>query len=128
MVAFKRSKVRVMSKFILPIPLKQRSMPDLTMMQSSQTEASNPVATNKLSEFSALELAQALTEKLSISDRDWHRLKSNRLARSREQAAVALIFLLKDQPEEALLRLQQAAGWLDKSISAPPCEHHGSKK
>ena len=103
-------------------------MPELTTMQSSQTEASNPIATSQLSEFSALELAQALTEKLSISDRDWHRLKSNRLARSREQAAVALIFLLKDQPEEALLRLQQAAGWLDKSVSAPPCEHHGSKK
>ncbi len=115
-------------KFILPILLKQRSMPDSTMMQSSQTETSNPATTNKLSEFSALELAQALTEKLSISDRNWHQLKSNRLARSREQAAVALIFLLKDQPEEALLRLQQAAGWLDKSISAPPCEHHGSKK
>lgn len=97
-------------------------------MIQSQTEASNPAAATKLSEFSAFELAQALTEKLSISDRDWHQLKSNRLARSREQAAVALIFLLKDQPEEALLRLQQASGWLDTSISAPPCEHHGSKK
>ena len=97
-------------------------------MTLSQTEASNPAATRQLSEFSALELAQALTEKLSINDLDWHRLKSNRLARSQEQAAVALIFLLKEQPEEALLRLQQAAGWLDKSISAPPCEHHGSKQ
>ncbi len=97
-------------------------------MIQSQAEASNPTATTKLSEFSALELAQALTEKFSISDRDWHRLKSNRLARSREQAAVALILLLKDQPDEALLRLQQASGWLDQSISAPPCEHHGSKK
>jgi Family of unknown function (DUF6439) len=84
-------------------------------------------ASSKLAEFSALELAQALSEKLTITDRDWHRLKNDRKARSREQIAVALVFLLKDQPEEALLRLQQASGWLDRSISAPPCESHKHK-
>jgi Family of unknown function (DUF6439) len=81
-----------------------------------------------LADYSALELAQALTAKLSITDRDWHRLKSNRSARAQEQVATALILLLKDQPEEALLRLQQATGWLDRSISAPPCEAHGKPK
>lgn len=83
--------------------------------------------TDQLSEVSTLELAQALVERLSITDRDWHRLKANRKARSSEQVAVALLFLLKDQPEEALPRLQQAVGWLDRSISAPPCPTHGSK-
>lgn len=85
-------------------------------------------ATTKLQESSALELAQALMEKLSISPNDWHRLKSNRKARASEQIAAALVFLLKDESEEALPRLQQASGWLDRSISAPPCPTHGSRE
>lgn len=84
--------------------------------------------TNQLSEISTLELSQALIERLSISPDDWHRLKSNRNARASEQVAAALVFLLKDQPQEALSRLEQAVGWLDKSISAPPCPTHGHKK
>ncbi|MEQ8960060.1 MAG: DUF6439 family protein, partial [Coleofasciculus sp. C2-GNP5-27] len=56
-----------------------------------------------------------------------HRLKSNRPARAKEQAAAALVFLLKEQPEEALVRLRQASGWLDRSISAPPCPTHGNR-
>jgi hypothetical protein len=81
--------------------------------------------TNALSEFSALELAQALAERLTITPNDWHRLKSNRKARACEQAAAALVFLLKEQPEEALIRFRQTSGWLDRSISAPPCPTHG---
>lgn len=84
--------------------------------------------TTKLQELSALELAQALMEKLSISPNDWHRLKSNRKARASEQIAAALVFLLKDEPEEALPRIQQATGWLDRSISAPPCPTHGTRE
>ncbi|MGL5926012.1 DUF6439 family protein [Chroococcidiopsis sp.] len=79
---------------------------------------------SSLSEFSTQELAQALMERLSISPDEWHKLKSNRKARANEQAAAAIVFLLKDQPEEALPRLQQAVGWLDRSISAPPCPTH----
>lgn len=75
-----------------------------------------------------LELAQLLTEQLTITAGTWHRLKSNRKARALEQAAAAIVFLLKDQPQEAHVRLQQAVGWLDRSISAPPCPTHGSKK
>lgn len=81
-----------------------------------------------LSEASTLELAQALAARLSIGDRDWHRLKSNRKARAIEQSVVALVYLLKDYPDEALPRLQQAVGWLDKSISAPPCPTHGNRE
>ncbi len=78
-----------------------------------------------LSELSTLELAQALAERLTITPNDWHRLKSNRQARASEQAIAALVFLLKEQPEEALARLRQSSGWLDRSISAPPCPTHG---
>jgi hypothetical protein len=78
-------------------------------------------------DLTTLELAQALAERLRIAETDWHRLKSNRPARAREQAAAALVFLLKDNSPEALARLEQAAGWLDKSISAPPCPTHGDR-
>jgi hypothetical protein len=78
----------------------------------------------QLQDISTLELAQALTERLALTEADWHRLKSNRMVRAREQVAAALVFLLKDQSQEALIRLQQATGWLDRSISAPPCPDH----
>jgi hypothetical protein len=83
---------------------------------------------NQLQECSTIELAQALMERLSILPNDWHRLKSNRKVRASEQAAAALVFLLKDQPEEARARLEVATGWLDRSISAPPCPTHGNQK
>jgi hypothetical protein len=92
------------------------------MSQSTQLPKSS-----QLNELSTLELAQALMERLTISPNDWHRLKSNRKARASEQAAAALVFLLKEQPEEALQRLEQATGWLDRSISAPPCPTHGEQ-
>ncbi|MEG4322607.1 MULTISPECIES: DUF6439 family protein [unclassified Microcoleus] len=90
------------------------------MLETTQT-----TQTVNLNELSTVELAQALAARLAISERDWHRLKANRSARAGEQAAAALVFLLKNQPEEALPRLNQAAGWLDRSISAPPCPTHG---
>lgn len=89
------------------------------MLQTNQ----NATKSN-LNELSTLELAQALMERLSISPNDWHKLKSNRKVRANEQAAAAIVFLLKEQPEEALQRLQQAGSWLDRSISAPPCPTH----
>jgi hypothetical protein len=92
---------------------------DRIMLQSSET--------TKLADVETLELAQALVERLSINDKNWHRMKGDRKARAREQLAVALMFLLKDHPDEALPRLQQAVGWLDRSISAPPCPTHGTK-
>jgi hypothetical protein len=45
-----------------------------------------------------------------------------------QQAAAALVFLLKDQPEEALIRLNQASGWLDKSLEIPVCPTHGQHR
>lgn len=84
--------------------------------------------TSQLNEISTLELAQALMERLSISPDDWHRLKSNRNARASEQAAAAMVFLVKNEPQEAQVRLEQAVGWLNKSISAPPCPTHGHNR
>jgi len=85
-------------------------------------------ASQKLQAATTLELAQALVERLTITDSDWHQLKNNRQARSCEQTTLALLFLLRDQPQEALPRLQQATGWLDHSISVRPCPTHGSVK
>ncbi|WP_138501169.1 DUF6439 family protein [Nostoc sp. PA-18-2419] len=84
--------------------------------------------TTQLNDFSTLELAQALMQRLSISPDDWHRLKSNRNSRANEQIAAALVYLLNNQPQEAQPRLEQAVGWLDRSISAPPCPTHGNNK
>jgi Family of unknown function (DUF6439) len=99
-------------------------MADAPSAQLIPNQFSSP-ATASLAAFSTLELAQALTERLAIAPNDWHRLKSNRKARAGEQAATALVYLLKDQPDEAIARLQQATGWLDRSLSAPPCPTHG---
>ena len=91
-------------------------------------EPTQMVKTQNLNESTTLELAQALMERLTISANDWHRLKSNRKVRASEQLAAALVFLLTEQPDEALPRLEQAVGWLNRSISAPPCPTHGQGK
>jgi hypothetical protein len=83
------------------------------------------MSSENLDRLTNLELAQALADRLRITETDWHRLKSNRNARAGEQAAAALVFLLGDRPEEALARLNQSVGWLDRSLSAPPCPTHG---
>jgi len=98
---------------------------------STPTTMTNQVDTSNrrdLQEYSTLELAQALAERLAIPERDWHRLKSNRQARALELTIAALVFLIKSQPTEAIARLDQATKWLDRSISAPPCPGHGSQK
>ncbi|WP_369791676.1 DUF6439 family protein [Synechococcus sp. PCC 7335] len=81
-----------------------------------------------LQSLSAEVLAQTLAEKLAISNHDWHKLSANRNVRAKEQAAAALVYMLKDNPEEALPRLTQAVGWLDKTLKAPPCPTHGKRK
>ncbi len=75
----------------------------------------------QLQQFSTLELAQALSEKLAIAHQDWHRLKGDRKAQAGQQIASALVFLLKDRQPEALVHLNQAVGWLDRSLKAPSC-------
>lgn len=103
--------------------------PEITSQIASETTADlkSIHSTKTVAELTPTELAQALAERLAITPNDWHRLKSNRKARAAEQTVTALVYLLNNQPEEALLRLQQASGWLDRSISAPPCPTHGTK-
>jgi len=99
----------------------------ITTFASLSMPETVPISTiNPLEDIGTLELARVLAERLAIGSDDWHRLKSNRNARAREQAAAALVFLLTEQREEALARFQQAVNWLDGSISAPPCpdRHH----
>jgi hypothetical protein len=81
-----------------------------------------------LQQFTPLELAQALAEKMAIAPNDWHRFKSNRKAQAGQQLASALVFMLKDEYKEALERIKQSSGWLDGSISPLPCPTHGNKK
>ena len=88
----------------------------------------NPLPTSEQTALTDLELAQAIATRLAIKPNDWHRLNRNRTVRAQEQAAAALVYLLKKEPEEALVRLQQAVGWLDRSLSAPPCPTHGEKR
>ena len=81
-----------------------------------------PISTNKVpADLTDLELAQALAERSVIAHQDWHRLKGNRQAQAKQQLTSALVFLLKDRPEEALQHLHQATGWLDGSLKSPPC-------
>lgn len=88
----------------------------------------SPTSTPDMSQLSDLELAQAIAARLAIKPNDWHRLNRNRLIRAQEQTAAALVYLLNQHSEEALQRLQQAVGWLDNSLSAPPCPTHSEKR
>ncbi|MEL6469249.1 MAG: DUF6439 family protein [Cyanobacteria bacterium J06623_4] len=102
---------------------------DVQSAKQADEQAAAAAETRKfLSTLSPDVLAEALAAKLAIAPNDWHRLSSNRTVRAQEQAAAALVYLLKDSPEEALPRLAQAVGWLDKTIKAPPCPTHGERK
>jgi Family of unknown function (DUF6439) len=105
----------------------------LLATDASSTQASPPENTlentsKSTPEGAALSLAKQLAYDLTITSGDWHRLKSNRRARALEQVSVALVYLLNHQTDEALDRLHQATGWLDRTISAPPCPTHGHQK
>ncbi len=100
-----------------PIPLRSMAL--------SPNPSVPAQAAKSLEQLSDLELAQVLAERLAIKPMDWHRLNRNRQVRAQEQLAAALVFLLTHQPEEALPRIEQAAGWLNRTVTAPPCPTHG---
>ncbi|MGK7946874.1 MAG: DUF6439 family protein [Microcystaceae cyanobacterium] len=91
------------------------------MTQTTLTSASA-----SLDALSDLELAQILAQRLGITPKDWHRLKGNRKAQAGQSLGTALVYLLNDKPEEALTHLNQAKGWLDRSITPLPCPSHGN--
>jgi ABC-type lipoprotein release transport system permease subunit len=94
-------------------------------MTSLPSSLQPPASSTQPSKDATLALAKQLAYELTITSGDWHRLKSNRQARALEQISVAMVYLLNNQTDEALTRLHQATGWLDRSISAPPCPTHG---
>jgi hypothetical protein len=83
----------------------------------------------------ALALAQQLQRKLSIDDRQWHQLKTQRPRRAAEQLAAALVQLLAaDDPQrsaptqarlEAIALADHALAWLRSDLSDPGCPTHG---
>lgn len=91
------------------------------------SQIATPQQAEHLQDVSTLELAQILADRLSIAPNDWHRLKADRKAQAGQQTAAALVFLLSDRKDDAIAHLQQATGWLDRSISAPPCPTHGKQ-
>jgi hypothetical protein len=99
----------------------------MTFSSPAQVTRSSGVSSD-LNSLSDLELAQVLAERLAIKPNDWHRLNRNRQVRAQEQLAAALVYLLSQQPDEATPRVEQALGWLNRSVTAPPCPSHGEKK
>jgi len=73
----------------------------------------------------AIEQARDLHQSLSISDRDWHRLKTNADRRGAELLAAALAQLLQNGRHEDVEALtQQALGWFRRELKDPGCPHH----
>ncbi|MEB3289636.1 MAG: DUF6439 family protein [Leptolyngbya sp.] len=97
-------------------------------MTLSPTRESAQASPPAVEDRSTLELAQVLAERLAIKPEDWHRLNRNRNVRAQEQLAAALVYLLSQQPDEALPRVEQALGWLNRTVTAPPCPTHGQPK
>jgi hypothetical protein len=86
------------------------------------------ISTKNVQELTTQELAQLLAEKMTISSYDWHKLKNNRNAQAGQQLASSLVYLLNNQPEEALERINQAQGWLNRTIKPLPCPTHGNQE
>jgi hypothetical protein len=84
----------------------------------------------------ALPLAQQLHQQLTIGDRDWHALKTQRPRRGAEQLAAALVQLLAgDDPtspqptgsrQQAIALTEHALAWLKAELRDPGCPSHGS--
>lgn len=81
------------------------------------------------------ETAERLHRLLTIQDRDWHALKSQRDRRAAEQLAAALVQLLsgegpagpQGQPSRrnAIELVEHALGWLRGERKDPGCPSHG---
>jgi hypothetical protein len=83
----------------------------------------------------ALAVAEELHRLLSIRERDWHALKSQRSRRAAEQLASALVQLLSgDDPaspgvtparERATALVDHSLAWLNAEVRDPGCPSHG---
>jgi len=72
-----------------------------------------------------IEQVLTLHQNLSISDRDWHRLKSDPDRRGAELLAAALAQLIQNGRNDDVEALtQQALGWIRGELKDPGCPHH----
>ena len=73
----------------------------------------------------ALETARDLHRRLSIDDRQWHRLKTQPERRAAELLAAALSQLISDGRSADVEQLaSQAVGWMRGELRDPGCPHH----
>ena len=75
-----------------------------------------------------LQLAESLQRQLAISDRDWHRLKSDRHRRAAEQLSAALLLLLRSGAQadgDVVALLESAQRWIKREQRDPGCPDHG---
>ena len=73
----------------------------------------------------SIEQALTLHQSLSISDREWHRLKADADRRGAELLSAALAQLLQNGRNDDVEALtKQALGWIRGELKDPGCPRH----
>ena len=75
-----------------------------------------------------LHLAETLQRQLAISERDWHRLKTDRHRRAAEQLSAALLLMLRSGAQadgDVVALLESAQRWIKREQRDPGCPDHG---
>ena len=78
-----------------------------------------------------LHLAETLQRQLAISERDWHRLKTDRHRRAAEQLSAALLLLLRSGAQadgDVVALLESAQRWIKREQRDPGCPDQGRPK
>ena len=78
-----------------------------------------------------LHLAETLQRQLAISERDWHRLKTDRHRRAAEQLSAALLLMLRSGAQadgDVVALLESAQRWIKREQRDPGCPDHGRPK
>ena len=78
-----------------------------------------------------LHLAETLQRQLAISERDWHRLKTDRHRRAAEQLSAALLLLLRSGAQadgDVVALLESAQRWIKREQRDPGCPDHRRPK
>ena len=78
-----------------------------------------------------LHLAETLQRQLAISERDWHRLKTDRHRRAAEQLSAALLLMLRSGAQadgDVVALLESAQRWIKREQRDPGCPDHGGPK
>ena len=80
---------------------------------------------SKIWEESTRDLAVKLHSSLIISNKNWHKLKSNRKRRAAELISGAIVQLISDgKSSEIQDLLEQSIRWINNEIKDPGCPHH----